>query len=38
MTSYMLTQTIYYWQEIFLLNLTSDKEATINDTIALFVG
>ena len=37
----MLNQKLmYYWQEIFLLTLTSDTEteAILNDTIALFVG
>ena len=36
----MLNQKLmYYWQEIFLLTLTSDTEteAILNDTIALFV-
>ena len=33
----MLNQTIYYWQEIFLLTLRSDRKPSFNDTIALFV-
>ena len=33
----MLNQTIYYWQEIFLLTLRSDRKPSFNDTITLFV-